>query len=108
MTPTTKDVLVEAKRLLVEKGHTTCAFARDANGEVVNATDPHAKCFCAFGAVRAAAVQLVGASAAGVLVMRAVDALEAQGNFENLMAFNDKNTTAAVLELFDKTIAATS
>ena len=106
MTPTTKDVLVEAKRLLVEKGHTKGMFARDAQGYMVHATSEKAVCYCAFGALRAGASRLVGESACNEWIMKAVDALEAQGA-KRLIKFNDSHTTEDVLALFDKTIAAT-
>jgi hypothetical protein len=48
-------ILRGARRLLIEKGHTKGAYARNSKGRPVVVQDPDAQCFCALGAVVKAA-----------------------------------------------------
>lgn len=48
------EILVEAKRLLVEKGWTQGAYARDKYGRMQEIPNAGATCFCAYGALMVA------------------------------------------------------
>ena len=50
----TKETLVKARDLIIEKGWTHDAYARNANGHTVAYNDPTATCFCMSGAMRRA------------------------------------------------------
>lgn len=59
---TVRAILLRAAELLAtEGGFTQCATARDAQGERLNrASDPNAVCWCAGGAIHAAAAEISG------------------------------------------------
>jgi hypothetical protein len=48
-----KQTLIEVKELLLRKGWTKCADARDRQGHSVYPEEPFAVCFCLNGALRA-------------------------------------------------------
>jgi hypothetical protein len=95
------EILVEAKRLLVEKGWTQGAYARDTNGRIVGCPAPDDACFCAYGA-------LVAASIGESFTLHS----EAYGYLDivcggSVARFNDAKdrTKEEVLAAFDKAIA---
>lgn len=102
-TVTVKNVLIEARRLLVEKGWTQRATARDNCGNYVSSRDPSAESFCMLGAVRAVANTRVERN-------RAYDVLEGHlpRPYFNLPTFNDVygRKKEEVLAVFDKAIVS--
>lgn len=101
----TVDILKAAKQLLVDKGWTQEAFARDTTGDKVRAWAGEARCFCGIGAIRAA----VGGIQPGEPACYALaDAIGAKDCYEDFFEFNDApgRTVDEVLAVFDKAIAA--
>jgi len=105
MTPRTPaDILREAKRLIEEKGWTQGTYARDSRGEACDWNGATALCFCAEGAMFAAAEALradAGAEcAAGFLIEQVTPA-------PSIVAYNDQpgRSREDVIAIFDKAIA---
>lgn len=99
MTP--KEVLSAAHQLLLEKGWTRYASARNAAQEPVPAVDPTAVSFCIIGAITAVAPNPVARDAAHKLLRRRL------GN-QFVSAWNDdpSRTKEEVLELLEKGITS--
>ena len=98
--------IVEGARALVEDENHWCrgALARDGSGRQVDPTDATARRWCAYGALVAAAFELVSdLSQAHDLADAA--AREIRGA-SSLINTNDTGGHAAVLAVFDKAMAA--
>jgi len=98
--------IIERARALIENENYWCsgALARDNSGRQVDPTDATARSRCAYGALVAAAFELVSdLSQAHDLADAA--AREIRGS-PSLINSNDNLGHAAVLALFDKTLAA--
>ncbi|PDT15877.1 hypothetical protein CO670_15380 [Rhizobium sp. J15] len=100
----TVEILKAARELISdEKRWTQTVYARDENGNSVNATDPMAVCFCSRGAIdKITAGNRAWGGAYDVLL----DLLVSEDdNCLGVADFNDKHTHAEVLSLFDRAIA---
>ena len=106
---TTREILVGAKALLVDKGWTQRDYARGADGYYSD--EEGASCFCGWGALLASAVpgdmfsrEAFKASAAP---LKALEAVLGEGS-PRWVPFNDTpgRTLPEVLEVFDRAIAA--
>jgi hypothetical protein len=96
--------IVERARALIANEKDWCrgVLARDHLGDAVDPTDPNASRRCAYGALVAAAYELVrDVSEAHNL---AVGAARANCCCSSLIGINDHFGHAAVLELFDKAL----
>ena len=96
---TTAEKLIAARKL-IEQGWTQGTYARDANGEDVDATDDRAVCWCSYGAiVRAYDEDFEAAEAAR-------DVLRAAVGTKYAASWNDapERTQAEVLQAFDDAI----
>lgn len=51
LTPEARQAFEQAKTVLIEKGWTKGAYARDESGKEVDFDSPEAACFCIFGAM---------------------------------------------------------
>ena len=94
--------IIERGRALIADENRWCrgALARDESGRQVDPTDAVARRWCAYGALVAAAFELVGdLSQAHDLAVAA--AREIHGS-SSLINTNDTGGHAAVLELFEK------
>lgn len=98
---TNKQILQEAKQLLIDKGWTKGCFARDADGEEVSAYSYNATCFCTFGAIKRVAFDNDGFAGDCFAIMN-----ESVLSAFDIPEFNDAPSTTKemVLELFDKAI----
>lgn len=96
-----KEILVAARdKIADEKNWTQGEFARDANGDDVNAVSNKAVCWCAIGSL--ISVLPEDLSFDSVSLWKLVDSASGGSSY----AFNDSHTHAEVLGLFDKLIAA--
>lgn len=88
--------LLRRAKALVGRGWTRGAYARDASGQAVDASDPAAVCWCAMGACIATAPRGVSVSHLLKLVVRG-----------DVGSWNDDRRTskADVLAAFDQAIA---
>lgn len=100
MTP--QDVLIEARRLIAEKGWTQRDFAGLGYDDPCSYDNPRATCFCADGAIRRAAL-----SHPDDVRHNARDFLEQAADTLNIWDWNDdeSRTKDEVLAAFDKAIA---
>jgi hypothetical protein len=113
--PIVTQIIIGARNLIADpENWTQCQLAITAAGESCDPWDKSAVKFCAYGALLKAALDLVGNdsratvrladSAARVLLSGGEDN---GGCFsEGLFAINDYNGHGAVMELFDKVLAA--
>lgn len=101
------DILRKARGLVVEKGWTQGAAARDHGDRVVDTNDPAAVCYCAFGALLAAS-HLSGHDAACFIEGRLLPPNSMAGALRPIAQFNDTpgRTKEEILALFDRAIAA--
>lgn len=95
------DALTKAKALIIEKGWTQGAFARDDKGMVVSYHDPNATSYCMLGAV---AVAVKDDGACENVANEALHAVVPGG----IAMYNDKAglRKATVIKRFDEAIAA--
>ena len=116
-TPTTKEILEEAKQILVKKGWTQRSMARDKAGHMISTRDSGAAAFCSLGAIHKATLNFgldpwraYRVSGQGIgTAERAERAIEAFITSESSIAdWNDSGfrTKAEVLSVFDKAIEA--
>lgn len=95
-------ILIDARTLLVEKGWTKLAPARDAEGRIVRPHNPSATCFCASGAVTRASDHPTSTEVAYSRLMRFIPP-----QYGSVQFFNDyQSSVVPVLELFDRAIAS--
>ena len=103
--PITRHVIERARMLIAHENHwCRAALARDDRGFQVDPTDATARRRCAFGALIAAAFELVGDIKQAHNLADAVTR-EVRGT-SSLINTNDTEGHAAVLALFDKALAA--
>jgi hypothetical protein len=96
---TTREVLVEARRLIEKPEHwTKDEDARDLHGLPVDPLDDDAARWCIGGAIR----RIGGGSG----TPEVYDVIRAVISDEFISRFNDEHTHVEVLALFDKAIAA--
>ena len=103
--PITRHVIERARMLIADENHwCRAALARDDRGFQVDPTDATARQRCAFGALVAAAFELVGdtrhAHDLASVTARAIRCTS------SLIHTNDTEGHTAVLALFDKALAA--
>jgi len=105
---TAKEILKGARALLVEKGWTQGALARDPAGAAVSPYAPEAMCFCVEGALLRATVDLWPD---GEATRRALDIHDAYlmprvpSGYGGAFVLNDASDTVdPILELLDKAI----
>jgi hypothetical protein len=103
--PLTRPIIERARSLIADEQHwCRAALARDERGRQVDPTDATARQRCAFGALIAAAFELVGD------IKQAHDLAEAVAReircCSSLINTNDTEGHAAVLALFDKALVA--
>jgi hypothetical protein len=103
--PLTRPIIERARSLIADENHwCRAALARDDHGLQVDPTDSTARQRCAFGALVAAAFELVGD------IGRAHDLANAVAReircTSCLINTNDTEGHAAVLTLFDRALAA--
>lgn len=100
MTKTTREVLIEARKL-IEKPDGWCrgTDAKDESGRCVRCDDPHARSFCAVGALARVSDKHEFESA--YLALRR--GLPTRGG---VATFNDTHTHAEVIAAFDRAIEA--
>lgn len=100
---TTKQILIDAKQLLIDKGWTQGSFAKDTNGMPVHHYRDTAVCFCLAGAVRRANDGVSGnfTEVADILADLIPDVYEGE-----VACFNDDESTTKddVLAVLDKAI----
>ena len=100
---------LRAARELIAKPEawTKVFFARDATGKQAQANSPRAVCWCIFGALERAAIDIHASDEAHNAAAEELDKqLRAQGSpSPTVVDFNDTCTHAEVLALFDATIA---
>lgn len=95
------EVLKAAReRITDKKSWTTKAMARDKNSRVTSASDPKACKWCATGAIKLEAILR------GHEDWWSVVAEIQRPRFESVVWVNDMGGHAAILDLFDKTIAS--
>jgi hypothetical protein len=96
---TTKEVLVEARRLIAEKGWAQGDFALDDDGHGYNYDSPRATCYCASGAIRLACPEPYGFVRVEKLFCKA-------NSIEEIPQWNDAEgrTKDEVLAAFDRAI----
>src|SRR5271169_4086438 len=99
-------IIIARARALIEDENHWCrgALARDDSGRQVDPTDAAARRRCAYGALVAAAFELVGDPSQAHDLADAA-AREIRGS-PSLINSNDTRGHAAVLALFDKAMAA--
>jgi len=103
--PLTRPIIERARALIADENHwCRAALARDVRGWQVDPTDAKAHRRCAFGALIAAAFDLVADVKQAHNLADAV-AREVSGP-SSLINTNDTEGHAAVLALFDKALAA--
>ncbi len=98
--------VIERARILIADESQWCraALARDEGGRQVDPTDTTARQRCAFGALVAAAFELIGdIKQAHDLAVVAAREIRCTSSLINM---NDTEGHAAVLALFDKALAA--
>jgi len=104
MTKPLSSTIIERARTLIADEQNWCrgVLARDERGEAVDPTDKSAVRRCAYGALVAAAFELVHdiAKAHDLAVITAREACCCS----SLISINDHRGHAAVLALFDKTL----
>jgi hypothetical protein len=94
------EVLKKARGLISDPKHwTQGTFAKDAYGREVDPEDDQAICFCAIGAIHAAAGGMNEDCG------RAIWDLRIRTPERSVSEFNDHRSHAEVLELFDDAIA---
>lgn len=104
--------VLKGARVLIERGWTTRAFARDHHGYQVDPDDANATCFCMVGALRKVS-DYAGWRCATPSYLDARDVLarvvEAKSGCYTIPQFNDDFTTTkeAVLDMFDAAIERT-
>lgn len=105
---TVKDVLVEAKALLLEKGWTKGAGARDARGMSVPNYSPQAARFCVLGAIECATMKSGELARADALFYGARDSVARVACVGSVVTFNDApmRTKEEVIAVLDKAIAS--
>jgi len=109
MTVTARDLLTKARTVIADPAHwTTGTYARDADGVATQADSPYAKCFCTYGAVQRAAVELRARPAS---VNEAYQALQDQAHtgswsYHTVATINDQLGHEAALKLLDHSIEA--
>jgi len=83
------------------------AVARKADGRMCDVTDPRAVSFCAIGALRRAARELLGGHGFEECFGAARFVLEANGRVgETLPRINDHEGRAAVIAMFQRALAS--
>lgn len=103
-------LLLEAKKVLVEKGWTQKASARDKDLEPVDSLSKKASCYCSIGALNFAESKL--GCVDGLVSVNAAKLLCKEINkdttypFYNLIQWNDSHLTvkAEVIEVFNRAI----
>lgn len=102
--PLKRQILERARTLISDENH-WCrgALGRDVYGNRVDPTDPTALRRCAFGALMAAAVELVADPKQARALAHAIAQETCGTNF--LIHTNDVHGHAAALALFDKALA---
>ena len=95
-----KELLICARELIAAPGgFTQGAFARDVEGNIVQALDPAAVCFCSYGALEKGQPNRTARQPA-------INALAAVVDNHTIAFFNDTHTQAEVVAAFDKAIAS--
>lgn len=101
-----RNVLKRAAQVIAEPERwCKSQMARNSDGNPVEPESPNAVCFCAFGAIRRAYLELdmvVEASCLRLVESEAMR-LAAPGGF-GFLHFNDKSTHKEVLEMFETAI----
>jgi hypothetical protein len=105
---TPREVLIEARRLIAEKGWTQDAYARDAKGRnsLTEGFDGDPVCFCADGAIRWATHMHQGREEARCLLNKAIGNERVFSGYD-AWKWNDTpgRTKEEVLSAFDRAIA---
>ncbi|HEX6215269.1 MAG TPA: hypothetical protein VFZ38_10645 [Vicinamibacterales bacterium] len=102
-----KQVLIEARRLIAEKGWTQGTWARDENNVRCDTIDKAAVCFCGLGAIRAAANHPAADPIRDkIFIWQAEEFLNEASKVSDYVKFNDTpgRTREEVLAVFDRAI----
>jgi hypothetical protein len=105
---TVTDTLTKAKALLMDRGWTQSAFARDKDGKPIMSKDETATCYCMLGAIQASCCQRWDGCYAVAAVAEVMSS--EGGRLPDLAFFNDypDRTLDEVIALIDKAIQAQS
>jgi hypothetical protein len=101
-----QDLLIRARER-IEKGWCQGAYAKNADGDVVGATDPYATSFCIRGAILAVGPLDYAVRAPAYGLLETVIDRISQSPCDSLAGYNDtyERTHAEVLAVFDAAIA---
>ena len=100
--PSVRDVLIAARKLIEKpENWTQRAWARDADGTVINSKNGDAVCWCSEGAIRKFSSDYFTRRSAEMALVKAFDGMA----YETPAKFNDSLSHSAVLAAFDKAIA---